>query len=521
MRHAKHSAGRSSPMKPGFLWGVATSAYQSEGGYNLPGQPQTNWARFERQLTVAPLGQAAAFWRHYREDFDTCRSMGLSAFRLSIEWSRVQPTLRNEPASPPPFNDEALNQYAQIIDDCIARGLEPIVTLHHFVHPAWLGPDPWLNPAAVEHFGVYVRKVVQHVNQVLISKGKPPVRYFITINEPNMLVLNTYLGSQFPTSAERSLLSATTACNNLLCAHILAYNCIHDLYEAEAWAKPMVTLNTFTSDLYWSDKALFDLLAMRERQVHSADSLDYLRCKARDFNAVMRDCDVSFRHDLEFYTGITYRKVCQWTAEYYLSSVTFKAVVERLYESPRSRVMDYLAMDYYDPFCAHAFRLPRWWDHEYKNRSLRDWVTNSVTSKWWDWRVLPKGLRFFCEYYARDFGNRPMLIAENGMALRRDLDNRASPRSDQISRSEFLEMHTREIIDMVRDGVPLFGYMHWSLFDNYEWGTFSPRFGIFSLDYQKGTKRIATDHCGDCPSATYARIIKEVDLSPGVLPRST
>ena len=75
-----------------FLWGVATSAYQSEGGYNGPGQPQTNWAAAERRGDVAESGLGADFWNRYPEDFVRCRGLGLNAFRLGIEWSRIQPT---------------------------------------------------------------------------------------------------------------------------------------------------------------------------------------------------------------------------------------------------------------------------------------------------------------------------------------------------------------------------------------------------------------------------------------------
>src|SRR3954471_15058481 len=111
-----------------FLWGVATSAYQSEGGYNGPGQPQTNWAAAERRGDVAVTGAAADFWTRYEEDFARCRELGLSAFRLGIEWSRVQPAAGA-------FDDVALDHYATILASCRAHGLEPVVTLHHFVHP--------------------------------------------------------------------------------------------------------------------------------------------------------------------------------------------------------------------------------------------------------------------------------------------------------------------------------------------------------------------------------------------------
>ena len=62
---------------------------------------------------------------------------------------------------------------------------------------------------------------------------------------------------------------------------------------------------------------------------------------------------------------------------------------------------------------------------------------------------------------------------------------------------------------IVNDGIPLIGYLHWSLFDNYEWGSFTPRFGLLSLDYTRSTGRLLEDHLGDRPSETYAQLILE------------
>jgi beta-glucosidase len=125
--------------KPPFLWGVATSAYQAEGGYNGAGQPQTNWASAEARGDVPPTGMAADFWNRFDDDFALAQSMGLRAFRLGVEWSRIQPSLENVPGEPPAFNYAAIDHYAKILIASRARNLEPIVTLHHFVHPAWLG----------------------------------------------------------------------------------------------------------------------------------------------------------------------------------------------------------------------------------------------------------------------------------------------------------------------------------------------------------------------------------------------
>ena len=138
---------------------------------------------------------------------------------------------------------------------------------------------------------------------------------------------------------------------------------------------------------------------------------------------------------------------------------------------------------------------------------LHERFLDSITNKWWDWRLLPEGLSFFIRILERF--NLPILIAENGMALRRLPDNRHSHRRDRVTRSEFLRLHVLEVVKMVKAGIPLIGYLHWSLFDNYEWGSFTPRFGLFSLDYTQGVERLAEDHLGDRPSETYRALVQE------------
>ncbi|HEY2343630.1 MAG TPA: family 1 glycosylhydrolase, partial [Chthoniobacteraceae bacterium] len=484
----------------------------AEGGYDGPGEPITNWQVAEGKGDVAAVGRAADFWNRYEEDFARCKAMGLNAFRLGIEWSRIQPTkepaLRNGSAAPaphpPPFDEAALAHYAKILASCQRYGLEPVVTLHHFVHPVWLGTDPWLDPATPPLFGAYVKEAIRYLNEHL----ERPLRWFITINEPNMLVLNSYFGHQFPAKSRGGLRTMTAAYNELLRAHIAAYNALHDLYTERGWPEPRVSINNYCSDMYWSDKLLLDLLCLRERGVARHRAGHAIVDCAREFDCAFRKARLPLHKDLSYYFGAIAKRFSNWFGYRTFDAARFAPMLDALYASPRARVLDYIGLDYYDPFAAHMFRLPVWWDHEFKNKSFRSWVLATVTSKWWDWRVLPRGLHFFCKYYAQDFG-RPVLIAENGMALRRRPDNRASKRRDRMRRSDFLRLHVREVVKIVKDGVPLAGYLHWSLFDNYEWGTFTPRFGLFSLDFQSGTERLAEDHTGDRPSETYATLVRE------------
>ena len=506
-----------------FLWGVATSAYQAEGGYNGPGEPQTNWAHAETKGDVAPLGRSADFWTRYEEDFARCRELGLNAFRLGIEWSRVQPVKSSSFSSSssssrrgekdedegkdeermPPFDYAVLDHYAAMLAACQGAGLEPVVTLHHFVHPAWLGSDPWLESGTAERFVAFVRTAVAHVNERL----ERPIHWFITINEPNMLVLNSYLGRQFPARGRIGFGTMVAAYNQLLRAHVLAYNALHDLYEERGWAAPRVSFNNYCSDLYWSDQLLLDLVCARERGVVREQVGAHIGERARAFEVAFAGARIPLHKDPAFYLGALLKRVTNWLGYRRFDALHFTPLLDTIYASPRARLLDYIGLDYYDPFAAHALRLPVLWDHEFKNRSLRTWMLATVTSKWWDWRVLPRGLHFFCKHYAEDFG-RPVLIAENGMALRRREDRRPA-RRDRMTRSQFLRLHVHEVAKIVREGVPLVGYLHWSLFDNYEWGTYTPRFGLYSIDFTRGTERSVEDPAGDRPAETYAALIRE------------
>lgn len=490
-------------MKNPFLWGVATSPYQAEGGYNGPGQPQTNWAMAEQRKDVARSGKTADFWNLYRKDFERCRWMGLNAFRMGVEWSRVQPSFDRSPGEPPSFNYGVLDQYAAMFNECRRQGMEPVVTLQHFVHPAWLGTDAWLQPSTADHFTRFVRTSVEYINCQL----EKPLQYFITINEPNMLVLNTYFGHQFPSGHRGGLRSLLEAINRLLIAHVRAYNAIHDLYEQTGWAPPMVTLNNYCSDLYWTDKIILDLLSVAERQVPRRNVRAYVHGKIWQFEQAFARARIPLHKDLPYYFGAAVKRGTDWFCYRHLLVDDFRPLLDAVYQSPRPRLFDYIGLDYYDPFAAHAFRLPAIRDHEFKNKSFRSWVLNSVTSKWWDWRVLPRGLHFFCNYYSHDFEKRPVLIAENGLALRRRADNSHSQRRDRINRSQFLRLHVHEVLKIIKEGTPLIGYLHWSLFDNYEWGSFTPRFGLYSLDYLRGTERLIEDHMHDRPAETYKELI--------------
>ncbi len=109
-----------------FIWGTATAAHQIEGNQS------NNWTDFESRTGKEPSGIACDHWTRWREDFELLSDLGVTSYRFSIEWSRLEPR-------PGAWNEEALQTYSDMVDDLIERGIRPMPTLHHFSHPLMVG----------------------------------------------------------------------------------------------------------------------------------------------------------------------------------------------------------------------------------------------------------------------------------------------------------------------------------------------------------------------------------------------
>lgn len=198
----------------GFLWGTATSSHQVEGNNR-----NNNWWAWEHEpgriLHGHRSGLACDWWGgRWRGDLDRAAEAGQNAHRLSIEWSRVQPT-------PDQWDESALDYYREILQGVRERGLTPVVTLHHFTDPLWLAEmGGWENEAVVERFATYARKVLEALKEY--------VSIWCTINEPNVLAALGYVLGLFP-PGKRDLGAAFGVMANLARAHAAAYHVIHEV----------------------------------------------------------------------------------------------------------------------------------------------------------------------------------------------------------------------------------------------------------------------------------------------------
>ena len=192
----------------GFLWGTATAAHQVEGGNHL-----NDWWAWEQVTGHIKNGDrsdpACDHYRRFESDFDLLKSLHQNAHRLSLEWSRIEPR-------PGEFSTSAIQHYAEVLQALRARGMEPVVTIHHFTNPTWIAAaGGWEAPETAERFAVFADRVIAELGSL--------ARYWITINEPTVIAYQGYVRGEWPPGKRGGLDAAARVLATLMRAHWLAY----------------------------------------------------------------------------------------------------------------------------------------------------------------------------------------------------------------------------------------------------------------------------------------------------------
>lgn len=214
-----------------FYWGAATSSHQVEGG-NI-----NDWSEWEKENTSRLANEAKNYWQKwqqekfsemfdsrnyisgkacdhyngYKEDFNIAKSLGHNAHRFSIEWSRVEPEEGK-------FNEKEIEHYRKVILALRERGIEPFVTLWHWPLPLWLlKKGGWQSQKMPEYFSRYAKKIV--------SALKDDVKFWITLNEPEIFSSMSYLKGIWPPQ-KKNFISYVLVLRNLIKAHREAYKII-------------------------------------------------------------------------------------------------------------------------------------------------------------------------------------------------------------------------------------------------------------------------------------------------------
>jgi len=206
-----------------FFWGAATSAHQVEGD-----NCNCDWWEWEMQGAAREKsGKACRHYEYYQEDFDIAQSLNHNCHRISVEWSRIEPHEGE-------FCDAQISHYREVVSALRQRGIEPVVTLHHFTNPLWFSrKGGWEQKSSRAYFVRYARRIAE----ALCDK----VSFWATINEPLIYVYEAYLIGAWPPQ-KKSLSAAHKVAHNFSCAHIQAYKAIHALYAQKKLPAPKVSI---------------------------------------------------------------------------------------------------------------------------------------------------------------------------------------------------------------------------------------------------------------------------------------
>ena len=248
-----------------FWWGAATSSYQVEGNNSA-----ADWWMWEKAAGKENSGQACHHYELYNEDFDLVKNLNHNAHRLSIEWSRIEPQEGQ-------FNQKEIQHYIRVINALRSRGIEPMVTLHHFTNPIWLSEKGgWTNPDVIKYFNRYCDVMVQ----ALAKK----VNYWMTINEPTIYISHSYLFGFWPPQ-EKSLIRAKIVHDHMLAAHTDAYRVIHRIYKGLGLTVPQVGIAPHMPAVETHQPTLFNKVRVWFRDfLFNFEILDQLyKAKTMDF----------------------------------------------------------------------------------------------------------------------------------------------------------------------------------------------------------------------------------------------
>jgi beta-glucosidase len=194
----------------GFLWGTATAAHQVEG--NNTNTDWWDWELAGRCRRGQRSGLACDHYRRFGEDFALLGELHQTAHRLGVEWARLEPR-------PGSFDRAEIAHYRSVLAALRGHGIEPVVTLHHFTSPRWLGSlGGWEHPGVVPLFERYAARVADELGDL--------VRYWVTINEPNVFASHGYALGLWP-PGRRDPLIAFRIVANMVRAHGRAYHAIH------------------------------------------------------------------------------------------------------------------------------------------------------------------------------------------------------------------------------------------------------------------------------------------------------
>ncbi|XP_045799885.1 beta-glucosidase 13-like [Trifolium pratense] len=455
---------------PGFIFGTASSSYQYEGAAKEGGRGASIWDTYTHKhpdmIQDRSSGDVAIDQYHrYKEDVDIMRNMNLDAYRFSISWSRILPKGKLNGG----INREGVKYYNNLINELLANGLQPFVTLFHWDLPQALEDEygGFLSPLIVNDFQDYA--------ELCFKEFGDRVKHWITLNEPYSYSTAGYAIGFFPPGRCSKWLNSNCTDGD---SGKEPYLVTHNQLLAHA-----ATVHAYKKKYQESQKGIIGITLVSNWFVpFSYNKLDQ--------NAAERAVDFMLGWFMEPITRGKYPQSMR------------SLVGKRLPKFSKNQAtllkgsFDFLGLNYYTS--NYAINAPQLSNARgnYNTDSHANLTTERngipigprAASSWL--YVYPKGIQDLLLYVKKMYNDPLIYITENGIDEFNDPTLSLEKALVDTYRIDYYHRHLFYIQSAIRKGVNIKGYFAWSLLDNFEWSWgYTVRFGINFVDYKNGLKR--------------------------------
>ncbi len=434
------------PFPADFLWGASTAAFQAEGAAHEDGKGDSVMDVRKQDPSICNYEVAADHYHHYKEDIALMKECGLKAYRFSIAWTRIFPNGNGE------INQKGVDHYNDVINECIASGITPIVTLYHFEYPQGLVEQygGWLDRRSIDDYVNYCKFCFQAYGD--------RVKYWLTINEQDHVVHMPFRLGFASTNIYEDEKKGFLANHNMCVAAALAIQACHEMVEGGKIG-PAVCFDM----LYPTSNKPEDALAW-------LDAMDIRNYYVLDMNVKGE------------YNG-TFKRYLQ-------DRNMMPEIKDGDMEIMKANKPDFIGFNYYASKSISAF--PTDENHPIGDITIKLLPSeeagcykvvknNNLNATLWGWEIDDIGL----ESVSRLLWDRyhlPLLITENGFGNKEEVNNETG-RVEDDDRIDYLSRHLLSVKKSMNVGVEYIGYCAWSFMDIVSGHSgFSKRYGFVRVN---------------------------------------
>lgn len=439
-----------------FLWGSASAAYQIEGAHDEDGKSRSIWDEYVRIPGTTFQGTngdvAVDHYHRYKEDVQLMKEMGLKAYRFSIAWTRILPNGRGE------VNEKGLQFYENLIDELIANGIEPLVTIYHWDLPQCLQDEygGWESRKIIDDFDNYAR--------VLFTRFKGKVKYWISLNEQNIFIGLGYRMAIHPPKVKDD-------------KRMYAANHIANLVNAKV-------IKSFREIIGDTGK-IGPSFAYTPCYPYSCEPDDVLAYEIFE--------ELNSHWWMDIYAKGEYPKIA-W--DYLVKEGLAPTIEDGDLELLKEGTPDFMGVNYYQTATVEKNLSTEVVEAEFNTTGKKGtqkesgipglFITHAnphLERTDWDWTIDPKGMRVALRRITNRYG-LPILITENGLGAYDKLEDGDVVNDDY--RIQYLSKHLEQCSIAIDEGVELLGYCTWSFTDLLSWlNGYQKRYGFVYVNREE------------------------------------